>query len=212
MNARTDWELLLEQRQDLSIANGNLSDLAAAVRRGADLRLYMTHEKYEETMYFQQTYAGEGDDFAGLMSHHHSYAHRGEKIDEPYICIFKYDTSGRFDLMKWKFGDVVLDESQAYPYGVYRWFVCDRWRCVYANDAEGKRVAGDLDELKECVRQGRSVRLGVRQLFGLAEGADRWSKPYLVSDDDAAGHQKRPCPIQLRSGRRRRAQMALRMV
>ena len=169
MNARTDWELLLEQRQDLSIANGKLSDLAAAVRRGADLRLYMTHEKYEETMYFQQTYAGEGDDFAGLMSHHHSYAHRGEKIDEPYICIFKYDTSGRFELMKWKFGDVVLDESQAYPYGVYRWFVCDRWRCVYENDAEGNRVAGDLDELKECVRQGRSLRLGVRQLFGMAE-------------------------------------------
>ncbi len=169
MNARSDWEQLLEQRQDLSIASGNLSNLAAAVRRGADLRLYMTHEKYEETMYFQQTYAGDGDEFAGLMSHHHSYVHRGEKIEEPYISIFKYDTSGSFNLMKWKFGDVVLDESQTYPYGVYRWFVCDRWRCVYENDDAGNRVAGDLDELKECVRQGRSVRLGVRQLFGLAE-------------------------------------------
>ena len=165
----SNWELLLEQRQDLSIASGRLSDLAAAVRRGADLRLYMTHEKYEETLYFQQTYAGEGDDFAGIMSHHHSYSDRGREIEQPYISIFKYDTSGRFDQVKWKFGDVAVDESQAYPYGVYRWFACDRWRCVYENDADGKRVAGDLEELKECVRQGLSIRLGVRQLFGLAQ-------------------------------------------
>ena len=67
------------------------------------------------------------------------------------------------------FGDIARDESQAYPYGIYRWFVCDRWRCVYEHDADGNRVAGNLDELMECVRWGRSVRLGVRQLFGLAE-------------------------------------------
>jgi hypothetical protein len=169
MNGQSDWQLALEQRQDLSIASGTVSALAAAVRRGADLRLYMTHESYEETLYFQQTYAGAEDRFAGIMSHHHSYVDRGQEIEQPYISIFKYDTSGRFDQVKWKFGDVAVDESQAYPYGVYRWFVCDRWRCVYENDAEGNRVSGDLDELMECVRRGRSLRLGIRQLFGLAE-------------------------------------------
>ena len=102
MNSRTDWELLLEQRQDLSCASGSPGAVAAAVRRGADLRLYMTHAEYEETLYFQQSYAGEGEAFAGIMSHHHSYSDRRQEIEEPYISIFKYDTSGTFSRMKWQ--------------------------------------------------------------------------------------------------------------
>jgi len=49
-------------------------------RRGADLRLYMTTPTYEETLYFQQTYAGKGEAFAGLMSHHHSYVWDGQEV------------------------------------------------------------------------------------------------------------------------------------
>ncbi len=164
-----DWRMALEQQTDLSVSHGDASDVAATIRRGADLRLYLTTPTYEETLYFQQTYTGEGDAFAGLMSHHHSYVHRGEDIDQPYISIFKYDTSGVYSHVKWMAGDVRLDEGQRYPYGVYRWFVCDRWRTVYENDEDGNCVSGDLDELKEAVRQGRSMRVGIRQLFGLAE-------------------------------------------
>lgn len=166
---RQDWVLVLEQQTDLTTSRGDVSKLAGAVRRGADLRLYMTTESYEETLHFQQTYTGEGDVFAGLMSHHHSYVHHGQEIEQPYISIFKYDTSGAFSLVKWMWGDVRLDESQAYPYGVYRWFVCDRWRTVYEHDAEGTRVGGNLNELKAHIRQGRSLQVGIRQLFGLAE-------------------------------------------
>lgn len=166
-----DWMLALEQQTDLTISGGHVSELAAAVRRGADLRLYMTTDLYEETLYFQQTYVGEGDAFAGLMSHHHSYVHRGHDIQQPYISIFKYDTSGAYCQVKWMWGDVRVDESQAYPYGVYRWFVCDRWRTVYEHDAAGNRVHGNLEELKEHVRQGHSVQVGIRQLFGLVEDA-----------------------------------------
>ena len=36
------WTLALEQRTDLTPSHGSVSKLAAAVRRGADLRLYMT--------------------------------------------------------------------------------------------------------------------------------------------------------------------------
>ena len=54
-------------------------------------------------------------------------------------------------------------------YGIYRWFVCDRWRTVYEHDAGGNRVRGNLEELKEHVRLGHSLQVGVRQLFGLAE-------------------------------------------
>ena len=164
-----DWTLALEQQTDLTSSHGAVSELAAAVRRGADLRLYMTTDRYEETLYFQQTYAGGGDAFGGLMSHHHSYVHRGQDIQQPYISIFKYDESGTFCHVKWMWPDVRVDESQAYPYGIYRWFICDRWRTVYEHDADGNAVRGNLEELKEHVRRGHSVQVGVRQLFGLAE-------------------------------------------
>lgn len=163
-----EWQLAHEQAADLSVTAGSEAETAAAVRRGADLRLYMTTDTYEETIYFQQTYAGEGDAFAGIMSHHHSYAHHGQPVDEPLVSLFKYDTSGTYAHIKWRLDDSAVDESAAYPYGVYRWFVCDRWRVVYEHDAEGRAVAGDLDELIECVRHGHSLRVGVRQLFGLA--------------------------------------------
>jgi hypothetical protein len=85
-----DWLLALEQRSDLTIARGGVSQLAGAVRRGADLRLYMTTADYEETIYFQQTYAGERDAFAGLMSHHHGYVHHGRDVEQPNSSIFKF--------------------------------------------------------------------------------------------------------------------------
>ena len=176
---RQDWVLALEQQTDLTISQGDSSELSSAVRRGADMRLYMTAERYEETLYFQQTYAGEGDAFAGLMSHHHSYCHHGQDIEQPYISIFKYDSSGTLSQLKWMFGDVAIDESQACTYGIYRWFVCDRWRLVYEHDSEGNCVRGDLEELKECVRQGRSLQTGIRQLFGLSE--DTTSGPAHIS-------------------------------
>ena len=171
----SDWSLALEQQTDLSITSGSKADTAAAVRRGADLRLYMTTATYEETLYFQQTYAGEGEAFAGLMSHHHSYSHRGSSAVQPFVSLFKYDTSGTYSHIKWKPDSTVLDESDDYPYGIYRWYVCDRWRPVYEHDAAGTAVSGDLGELREMVREGRSIQVGIRQLFGLA--ADDASGP-----------------------------------
>ena len=162
------WVVALEQRTDLSVVSGSVAAVATAVRRGADLRLYMTTATYEETIYFQQTYAGPGDAFAGLMSHHHSYVHRGSPAAQPYISLFKYDTSGTYSHIKWMPDNQVLDESDNYPYGVYRWFVRDQWRVVYEHDGDGNRVRGDLDELKELVRRGRTLQVGIRQLFGLA--------------------------------------------
>ena len=174
-----DWQVTLEQQTDLTVTRGSVPELAAAVRRGADLRLYMTTDRYEETIYFQQTYAGEGDAFAGLMSHHHGYGHHGQEIEQPISSIFKYDASGTYSHVKWMWGDVALDESQSYPYGIYRWFSYDRWRLVYEHDADGNRLYGNLEELKEAVRQGRSIQVGIRQLFGLAE--DRTAGPSHIS-------------------------------
>ena len=64
--------LALAQQTDLSVASSSKIALADAARRDADLRLYTTTDRYEEPIYLQQTYAEEGDNCAGLMSHHHS--------------------------------------------------------------------------------------------------------------------------------------------
>ncbi len=174
-----EWELALEQQSDLSVTQGSTAAVADSVRRGADLRVYMTTEKYEETIYFQQTYAATGEDFAGLMSHHHGYVHHGQQVEQPNCSIFRYDASGTFAQMKWLWGDVAVDESQSYGYGVYRWFVSDRWRLVYEHDEAGCPMTGDLEELKGLVREGRTLQVGIRQLFGLVD--DRTDGPDHIS-------------------------------
>ena len=165
----TEWQLALEQQADLSVVSGSAAATAAAVRNGADLRLYMTTPTYEETEYFQQTYAGEGDAFAGIMSHHHSYVFNGQPFTEPYVSLFKYDVSGWVSHVKWMLGDRALDDGYRGTYGVYRWYVCDRYRLVYEHDAEGNALAGSREELLDCIRSGRTIRVGIRQLFGLAQ-------------------------------------------
>ena len=165
----SEWELALEQNSDSEVTRGTSAATADAVRRGADLRLFLIARGYEETLYFQQTYTGEDDTFAGMMTHHHSYAHRGSLAEQPYFSFFKYDASGTFSQVKWMLDNRTFDESQPYPYGIYRWYVCDRWRVVYEHDADGNRVSCDLDELKEHLREGRSLKVGVKQWFGIQE-------------------------------------------
>lgn len=164
-----DWTLALEQTTQLEVTQGSIARVSDAVRNGARLRLYMTTDTYEETLYFQQTYAGSGPAFAGLMTHHHSYFHRGQIAAQPYCSFFSYDTSGTYTHIKWMLDNTVIDEGQAYPYGVYRWFVQDGWHLVYEHDASGNRLRGDLEELKSLAREGRTLEVGIRQLFGLAE-------------------------------------------
>lgn len=69
------------ERPDLTVYVGSAADLSDALRRGSDLRLFLTTDTYEETLYFQQTYAGDGEAVAGLMSHHHSFVHHGQPVD-----------------------------------------------------------------------------------------------------------------------------------
>ena len=60
-----------------------------------------------------------------------------------------------------------LDESQRYQYRVYRWYVCHCWQVACEHDADSNRVSGDLDAWKEHIRAGHSIKVGVRQLFGI---------------------------------------------
>ena len=118
---------------------------------------------------------------------------------EPYISIFRYDIHGTFSHVKWRTDDSRSDESQSCPSGVYRWFIRDRWRLVYEHDADGNRVSGDLEELKENVRQGRSIQVGIRQLFGLAkdrtDGPAHLSVPTTMQPVISGGHVQSNCEL-----------------
>ncbi len=41
-------------------------------------------------------------------------------------------------------------------------FSQDRWNLIYENDAEGRTIAGNLDDLVKAVRNGESVRIYFR--------------------------------------------------
>ena len=134
----SQWELLLEQREDLSVAAGAPDSVAAALSRGADLRLYMATKDdsadpggskgmaksaaYEETLYFLQTAAPADPEsssgsapssaFAGMCPHHTSLVHEGKQPEQPYFSLFRYDTSGTYSQVKWMHGRTI-DASQA---------------------------------------------------------------------------------------------------
>ena len=78
------------------------------------------------------------------MSHHHSCVWNGKPFHGPYVCLFKYDAFGSLSMVRWLLGDRAEDHSAAGKYGVYRWFVCDRWRLAYEHDeiylTQGKLV------------------------------------------------------------------------
>lgn len=176
------WQMLLEQDRDLTIVHGSIPAVAAAARRGADLRLYMSTDTYgtdyEEVMNFKQTLwraYPDGDRFSGLGPFLSS-VHHGRDIDVPYLSLFNYDTchtaleTPTHSLLKVKLDGTVLNESNYVApanYNVYRWFVRDRYRVVYEHDAHGLPVSGDKEELKACVRAGQTIRVGVWQLSGL---------------------------------------------
>ena len=55
-------------------------------------------------------------------------------------------------------------ENFTYDFGEYAWWVNDRWREVLAQDAHGESVRGSLLELREAVRAGASLKVGVKNL------------------------------------------------
>jgi len=167
--AEPGWTLALEQQRDLTVSSGDTHTLAAAVRRGADLHLHVTTDSYEETLCFQQTIGGPGDAFAGIMSHHHSFTENDLDSDSPSVSILRYDAGGTYGHVKCFSDNTCVEVDRPAPYDVYQWWINDHWQTVYENDDQGHPVSGDLEELKRSVRSGESVRLGVRDLFGLVE-------------------------------------------
>lgn len=112
--------------------------------------------------------------------------------DRPFINFFRYDTSGSYAHVKWYFDGRTENVSQAYPYGIYRWFVGKPWRTIYTHDEQGKPAAGSLGALMGAVRQGHHMRVAIRNLFGLDNenlaGPDHWAIVDIAQPCIADGH------------------------
>lgn len=194
---------------------GSAIAVAAAVARGADLRLYMTTQDdsnrqdglsrssaYEETLYFGQTYASlaEGTDrFAGLCPHHTSTSHEGKVSEQPYMSLFRYDSSGSYSHLKWWGSGETKDSTNTYPYNVYRWFVSDRFKPCFEHDADGNVVAGTLDALVTAVRNGLTIKVGVYGLSALRLGTS--DAAVVESDDDTISYLPGLQPLVMYSDR-----------
>ena len=46
----SEWVMALEQNREMDVTRGTLAATAAAVRSGADLRLFLIARDYEETL------------------------------------------------------------------------------------------------------------------------------------------------------------------
>ena len=143
------WQTMLEQGRDMAVRSGSFAAVAAAVARGADLRLFMSTDTYgtfyEEVMNFKQTLCRpDSERFSGLGPFLSS-VHHGRDIEAPFASFFNYDTcrgaleGPTHSLIKWLPDGTKLDESNYDPqtpanYDVYRWFVRDRYRVVYEHE------------------------------------------------------------------------------
>ena len=116
---------MLEQGRDMAVRSGSFAAVAAAVARGADLRLYMSTDTYgtfyEEVMNFKQTLCRpDSARFSGLGPFLSS-VHHGRDIEAPFASFFNYDTcrgaleGPTHSLVKWLPDGTKLDESNYNP-------------------------------------------------------------------------------------------------
>lgn len=73
--------------------------------------------------------------------------------------------------------------SFVYEFDYYRYFVCDRWREVYAHDEAGRSVSGSYTDLIAAVDQGCEVKLAISDL-----ASDAGSSP-AAPDSIAVPHE-----------------------
>jgi antitoxin (DNA-binding transcriptional repressor) of toxin-antitoxin stability system len=63
---------------------------------------------------------------------------------------------------EWDAGTNAPNSNFVYDFDVFRYFVRDAWREVYAADVQGNRLSGSLDELIEAFSRGAEVKVAVR--------------------------------------------------
>jgi hypothetical protein len=64
----------------------------------------------------------------------------------------------------WDKGTNAPSSNFAYDFNVYKFWVCDDWEEVYANESNGKVTSGSIEALAEAFAMGREVKVGITGL------------------------------------------------
>ena len=77
------------------------------------------------------------------------------------------------ELDAWDQDTTAPSSSFVYDFSTYRFLVRESWREVFANDADGSPVRGDIDALGAAVLEGRRIKVGLTGLFADRPGDAR---------------------------------------
>ena len=68
-------------------------------------------------------------------------------------------------------------------YRIYRWFICDRYTVCYEHDSHGNPLAGSIDALRDAVRGGLSIKVGLLGIAALSSNHMTQGQPKLWTDN-----------------------------
>ncbi|MBI3923520.1 MAG: hypothetical protein HY318_19025 [Armatimonadetes bacterium] len=202
------WKMSLELAKDLTVTAGSQAALQAAIRNGADLRIYTefrhhehlepgsdNHELVQEVSDFRVTYLLEDRWVAGIMNLRMPISPPDGFGPRPSMSFFLYNQDGRqaiarpyldgvpvtaspgasplddhsdmpkyHQLDAWDSGTNAPSSNFIYDFEVFRYFVRDGWRQVFAHEVDGTVVDGSLDALISAFSEGAEIKVALRGL------------------------------------------------
>lgn len=202
------WRCALTLDQDRRTTSGSAEALRAAIRDGADLRIYTEfrhHEHIEpgssnqelvqEVSDFRVTYLVDDAWAAGIMNLRMPITPPEGFGPRPSMSFFLYNEDGGQAIARpyldgrsgrgapgpspvddhadmpryhqldgWDADTNAPSSNFVYDFDVFRYFVRDDWRMLYAHEADGKPVSGSMDALVAAFSQGAEIKVGLRGL------------------------------------------------
>ena len=183
-STRTRW--LCTTSGEHQVVEGSLSDVAAAVRAGADLRRFSTYDLQgaglvEETMTLQTTWVFDDRNVGGLQTLRHP-VDGGTGIQmEPSMALWIFgltapqcsafvplhgrpmpDATGNWTRVH---NDAYSSEVGKYVPNRYRWWKGGGWELICAHDEKGNPSFGSWTDLRAAANEGGTFKVGIRNLW-----------------------------------------------
>ncbi len=179
-------KLLCTTNGDHKPIAGSVADVAAAVRRGADLRRFSTYNlkgtgMVEETMTLQTTWVFDEGHVGGLQTLRHPVnAGLGiSMLPSMSLWIFGVEAPQRSTFVPLN-GKPVANATGKWvrvdnePFGRetdefvprrYLWWARSDWKLIYAHDKNGYSSQGSWEDIRKAVKEGRILKVGIKNLW-----------------------------------------------
>ena len=181
---RAQW--LCTTSGEHQVVEGSVSDVAAAVRAGADLRRFSTYGLkgaglVEETMALQTTWVFDDRNVGGLQTLRHPVDGGVGIHMEPSMALWIFgvtapqcsafvplhgrripDATGDWARVN---NDAYSTEVGKYVPNRYRWWGCGGWELICAHDEDGEPSHGNWTDLRDAANDGATFKVGLRDLW-----------------------------------------------